>query len=709
MSIRQLRRSFQRRFQLDRFILEEDHHVASSATQASFYPQPAVQVVRSPLLTNNYSISNKPPVFVSCLSPLSLPLDLLIYFLKFLTPGDLWKLCQVSRQMHYAVMTCMSRSQRFGFEAIRILRQEHPYTQAQLRRVNHEKVHEELRDRFWITHQQSLRMVLPPLPPLDELEEANAVMEETVIDDAVIEDIINGEPTALPPPPPPAAPSRGVMRSQYWVSQANFLFAAILESSESFRTFSSGIDAQGDLEMEDVVDAFAAAAAAAAQQDQQQDPAMGAFWTNQYETTKNISSQFAKMAMVDKNGRLESLTKERFWSIVQVLFDSNLVELNHRRAIINCARYMTAKIDSCFAFGSRTKGKVTLDTDYYEYPPDEYSVHLGPHLALYLDAKEPRDASSAKPYNVDELFIIPPPQRLQSTFQAMLWSRCLTDLVGIYNRIQELHDRPTVVGTNNIAVPDHDPMGRQFHMQGRPHPRQHLSEFVEPFRPIGRRFNGLIHRIWSVAKKRPQPCSGNNGRGMKTLSKLYGGSPSCSPSSSSTSLPISPTPATVGESSHPENQFVFHSGRQSPYYHRRQSEQQQKQHQFDEFFRVKKSDSHLIQQHAANQERSLMQRRVIMEERKRRDTLLKEELLGLCHMACGLFMIKGGRTPEQGGPRSIMTLLRQGSPWKKGVWREGEWRHAPIDLDHDVDETIMAYHYHLEWDYKYLKGIILQQ
>ena len=79
---------------------------------------------------------------------------------------------------------------------------------------------------------------------------------------------------------------------------------------------------------------------------------------------------------------------------------------------------------------------------------------------------------------------------------------------------------------------------------------------------------------------------------------------------------------------------------------------------------------------------------------------MKKELLSLCHTACGLFMIRSFRHHTASPPaKTIMALLRQGSPWSKGVWREGEWRHAPIDLEHDADEVAMSRR--LEGEIKY--------
>ncbi|KAG0293012.1 hypothetical protein BGZ96_003415 [Linnemannia gamsii] len=564
MSIRKLQNSFQRRLQIDRFVLDQDTQAevipSSSSSSSSSSPTSVLGHAQNP----ETSDEPKRLYFEVCFSPLDLPPDLLIYFIKFLTPGDLWKLWQVSKAMQSAIMVFMSRSQQFGFEAIRILRQEHTWTDKQLLRVYHEKHYEDQRDHFWITYNQPLRIIIPPFPE-DEPEElqqqqtpsaseetGDLVGADTFIDeglptqqqhvpvanqaqpgDTMIENLINNNHInnngSAPPPPPPvaAAPplhSRGIIRSQYWVSQANFLFAAVLESSEGFQSTSSST--QGDQEMAGpensipvTFTATSTASAAAAIADHRSDPAMGAFWTNQYETTKNISSQVAKLAMVDETGHLQHATKDCFWSIVQLLFDSNFVDLVYRRAIINCARYMTAKFDSCFAYGLRVNGRVVLDTDYYDYDPKEYSVKIGPHLSMYFDVKLPRGSSDDPPKqsrNHEELDIILPPRRVQSTFQAMLWSRCLTDLVGIYNRIQKLHNSPVVICTTSSA---HDHSSRSHELDDQANLRQLQKETVEQqHRPIGRGFRKMIHRIRSVAKRRPLHSGGN---GPLTIYHVY--------------------------------------------------------------------------------------------------------------------------------------------------------------------------------------------
>ncbi|KAF9274183.1 hypothetical protein BGZ88_003206, partial [Linnemannia elongata] len=305
MSMRKLRNSFQRRLQIDRFVLEQGNqadqapspsfplisqgssysafamghdqqvHTSHSRSSADLAHQsPLTTVVASPYSSAVTSGKGSSLYFERCFSPLDLPPDLLIYFIKFLTPGDLWKLSQVSKTMQSAVMVFMSRSQRFGFEAIRILRQEHTRTDRQLLRVHHEKHYEDMRDRFWITYNQPLRMIIPPFPD-DEPEgpgpgvgngagnqDVDAAIEEDLsthqqqqqtpagnamagqmeTDNTVVEGMINNNHTnngSAPPPPPlpqapaaPIVPSRGIIRSQYWVSQANFLFAAVLESSD---------------------------------------------------------------------------------------------------------------------------------------------------------------------------------------------------------------------------------------------------------------------------------------------------------------------------------------------------------------------------------------------------------------------------------------------------------------------------------------------
>ncbi|KAG9070251.1 hypothetical protein KI688_009586 [Linnemannia hyalina] len=793
MSIRKLRNSFQRRLQIDRFVLEQDNQADLSPSPSSPLKNQgysfsafamdhdqqihsrssadlALQSSFTTAVTASYSsavTSDKDDslYFEQCFSPLDLPPVLLIYFIKFLTPGDLWKLSQVSKTMQSAVMAFMSRSQRFGFEAIRILRQEHVWTDRQLLGVHHEKHYEDMRDRFWITYNQPLRMIIPPFPD-DAPEEpgpgvgneagnqdADAAVEEDLLtqqqqqqtpaenamagqlqtDNAMVEGVINNNHTnnvSAPPPPPSlpalatsAVPNRGIIRSQYWVSQANFLFAAVLESSEGFQSsdgFQSSPFSQGqggDQEMEgpetvlQAMNPATAAAALVSAMERGNDPAMGAFWTNQYETTKNISSQVAKLAMVDKTGLLLPATKDRFWSLVQLLFDSNLVDLAYRRAIINCARYMTAKFDSCFAYGLRVNGRVVLDTDYYDYEPKEYSVKMGPHLAVDPDPKslESADAPVEPKRDNEERRTVTPPRRLQSTFQAMLWGRCLTDVVRIYNQIQELHNIPVVISVPS-AIRDLGSKNNDLSEQVNLRHRQ--KEVTEQHHPIGRGFRKMIHRIRSVAKRRRYTCGGNV-RETKVLF-THRGVTSCSlPASFS---PGSPTFAlftasapTFGDAPRPQAQqptSSSQSGCQDPYQHRRRTSELPDPNNFDDFFRVKKSELHSFQQRVASMEKKQRQRRAIMEERIRRETMLKEELLGLCHMACGLFVVRSQRQPEQGGPRSIMTLLRQGSPWKKGVWRSGEWQHAPIDLDHDLDETAMAHRHHLERDYNHLKRFV---
>ncbi|KAF9152151.1 hypothetical protein BG015_005704 [Linnemannia schmuckeri] len=756
MSMRKLRNSFQRRLQIDRFVLEQDNQADLSPfpsplnnqncfsdsamdhdhqVQASHFQSSANLTARSSPAAHSAMTSDEDNslYFERCFSPLDLPPDLLIYFIKFLTPGDLWKLCQVSKTMQSAVMVFMSCSQRFGFEAIRILRQEHAWTDKQLLRVHHEKHYEDMRDHFWITYNQPLRMIIPPFPEDEELEEehqtpsvdeeevesqdAGTAIDEDVptqqqqqilvesamagqmqSDDVVIEGVINTNTSngSQPPPPPPAQ-------------------APATPSSEGFQSSSSP---QCDQEMEGpeiVLQTMSPATTAAAlvtAMERGNDPAMGAFWTNQYETTKNISSQVAKLAMIDNTGRLLPATKDRFWSIVQLLFDSNLVDLAYRRAIINCARYMTAKFDSCFAYGLRVNGRVVLDTDYYDYEPSEYSVKIGPHLAVESDPKLPQspDAPLDYPRDTEESRTIAPPRRLQSTFQVMLWRRCLTDMVGLYNQIQDLHNNPVAISASSSG---HGLNSKSQAFSEQENFRHCQKEAIEQHHPIGRGFRKMIHRIRSVSKKR-RYTSGGNGRETRTFSAHL--------SASSWSLPTSFPPGPLTFPFHTTSAFAFgdvsrqqaqqpispfcYIKRQSPYQQCRRPSKLPDPNILDDFFRVKKSDLHSFQQCVLSVERRQMRRRAMMEERIRRETLLKEELLGLCHMACGLFMVRNQRQPEQGGPRTIMTLLRQGSPWKKGVWRVGEWRHAPIDLDHDLDETAMAHRYHLERDYNHLKTII---
>jgi hypothetical protein len=109
----------------------------------------------------------------------------------------------------------------------------------------------------------------------------------------------------------------------------------------------------------------------------------------------------------------------------------------------------------------------------------------------------------------------------------------------------------------------------------------------------------------------------------------------------------------------------------------------------------------------ALEEETLVYQRYRMEERVRQDNLVKQELLSLCHMACGLFLSDDHRhfplvltlhhqqaeLSSQSTP-TIMTLLREQGPWSKGVWREGEWRRSPVQMDDEIDEISMQQQQH---------------
>ncbi|KAF9574341.1 hypothetical protein BGW38_008335, partial [Lunasporangiospora selenospora] len=79
-------------------------------------------------LSATYLRQKRIPYYASCFSPLDLPWEIFVLLMRFLTPGDLWTLCQVSRAMQFHVSRFMNKSQRFEYGAARILHQEHADT-----------------------------------------------------------------------------------------------------------------------------------------------------------------------------------------------------------------------------------------------------------------------------------------------------------------------------------------------------------------------------------------------------------------------------------------------------------------------------------------------------------------------------------------------------------------------------------------------------
>ncbi|CAO3567632.1 unnamed protein product [Mortierella alpina] len=601
------------------------------------------------------------PHFVSCFSPLDMPADLFVYLLQFLSSGELWRLCQVSRAMQLAVLKYMPRSQRLEFEIIRILRQENPYTGSQMHLLSHEMRFEALASTHWINHNAHLQLHVPPPPP--------------------------------PPPSPPATnssveamPSRGVIRSRYWEAQARHLLATLVDGTPYAQTIPSSDSTELELKIEK----------------DEGDDDLGSEELNA-EISDPAGSPFISPIVVAMGPpmppcnfvRESPLSLDRpeplplpmahFQAMTNILFDTSLVQLQHQRALINCARYITSGIERSFEKTIRTSG--SLRPSQHSLLVKRYSVAPGPFLAIDASHIVPVDTIQPPPMQEPAAFnFIQPPRFLDSYFQMMIWYRCLKDLIALYNRVQKLHTRTAVTHVRPVSL-----SARHSHCPAAPLIRQ------EPTWTSDYSFCCPAHS--SAPAHRPSnpllPCdlSQNVRRAVCRFR--------CASSRKGASVPYPSSRRTVAPMlSNVKAHCCTGGSRPSQGTSRNQESNDNNKEpechmellfEEDDRQRAKESEERQRRQEREMEEENLVLRRFMMEERIRQDTLMKQELLSLCHTACGLFMVRSFRHHIVDPPaKTIMTLLRQGSPWNKGVWREGEWRHAPIDLDHDADEVAMS-------------------
>ncbi|KAI7815800.1 hypothetical protein BC939DRAFT_471560, partial [Gamsiella multidivaricata] len=255
---------------------------------------------------------------------------------------------------------------------------------------------------------------------------------------------------------------------------------------------------------------------------------------------------------------------------------------------------------------------------------------------------------------------ITPPTRLHNYFQVMLWHRCISDLITLYNRIQSRHVEAfqmhgqqvnTMTGCDEQSVKAvccQDPPLREKEPSSSPtrprtpepypfcckaHSLVFTTQYPLSFVPYSLRvqFRRMVHKVQSVSQKKIwSSVSGwREQLGLAGRTIQYTGSTEKLQFCTGTAYPPSPPSAAASE-----GQLMA-------------------------------------------EEEALVQRRYRIEEQARQDNLDKQELLALCHMACGLFLADDRL---QSPPPTIISLLRQGSPWNKGVWCEGEWQHASIDV-----------------------------
>ncbi|KAF9116086.1 hypothetical protein BGX27_004883 [Mortierella sp. AM989] len=568
------------------------------------------------------------PYFASCFSPLDLPSEIFVCLLEFLSPADLWRLCQVSRAMQIKVVGFMSKIQRFKYGAVRILHQEH----------------------------------LNAIPDLSQREHTfyGHMTYEASLSSSRLSHLLQAK-----------TPSQVHSRSTYWLAQASYLVAIITEGTKfepefgnslgmqevraeivrkSGRNFSVPPPSSEDMRMPDTLitppTTITTTMSTFSESTSGQMPQSGTTMTTPTSTNvigspplpSPISSGYQSPKPSPECDTLEPLLIDRFGAIVDLIFDPNIVHLNHRRAIINCARYVSASIDESFRKAVATQNPV--NPVFYSEFQTQYSVKIGPHLTMVTPIRY-NDNGNDSELSLNERKLtrdvrsttIAPPMKLNNYIQVLLWHRCMNDLVRIYNRV---HNRHIDIPLSKLRYPEGAMCCQELKSQEKPaiypfcckaHSLVFTAQYPISFVPylIRAEFRRMIKIVQSVSQKSLLP------------SLTFG----------------------TSESATPPNRRI-------------QCVWSSKKLDFCNGSAQNQSSSH-NQSRPTDEE--LVRRRHQVEEQTRQDNLVKQELLSLCHMACGLFLIDD-QSPE--GPSTIMSLLRQGAPWNKGVWREGEWQHDSI-------------------------------
>lgn len=337
---------------------------------------------------------------------------------------------------------------------------------------------------------------------------------------------------------------------------------------------------------------------------------------------------------------LDQLVLDRLHSVTNILYDHHLTKLEHRRAIINCARYVSARVDEILGVQDSVFDYSTLRA---------YTVNLGPYLVVTSRQQEDE-------FDQEHQNDIPPPTRLSSAFQVMLWHRCMSDLVALYSSIQSRHvnDKKSVPKRSRSMPTLSAPHATTTHKHDQGEKAAYpfcCSAHSLVFTPSCRTIN-----IRELARRTVQVLRN------VSLKSFWTPEPEEDPARRN----IQPVVGSKLRFCHQEPQQQDRSPQKRPFLQKGPPRRQ--------------SDSGLETIGRRNQLHQLRKQtgdsdsRATIEDRSRLDTLKKQELLSLCHMACGLFL--ADREPETGP--SLAALLRSGSPWSKGVWREGEWHKSPI-------------------------------
>ena len=710
-----------------------------------------------------------PPYYVSCFSPLDLPVDVFVYLLDFLSPGDLWRLCQASSTMAFELRRYMTGPQRFGFEAVKILyRRDELEARAQLdaelQRELERTEQEERLARLSVSTSHSSAPMRPPyqghllpylghyhpqqqqqqqqLPPLSSLQLHGYHLRSNQAPNFAHSPLHRS--TAMESRK--LVPTRSESRSTYWSSQATrfldlmakglpthsitpFLQDRMLEKKDA---------GEGEDEDDDELDKNLVS-----ERNMMLSPRTSLI-SSPSSTSPSITSLHSgrsSPSLIEANDYTGGewrgpLPLKRFRAIVDLLFDPSLVVLHHRRAVINCARYVTASIEDGFSKASKIQDPV--DALFAVKMRQDCSVALGPLLHILspvvIVQTSSSSASNAGSSSVRRTMqsVVKPPTRMSNYFQLMLWHRCLSDLVALYNRIQRHHSaRSTLADLNRtpVVLPTpleatlpqlpFPPSASNVSLSATPQVRRnsninsssgcscmtaissHYPYSIVP-NAVRNRFRHAIQKLWSASSpqrrrhrphRRPLLCFstvssiseesnvGHSQRGSRRGSQSKGSSDtkqaSCPHVVHRTMFATEADVTPLAE----EDEMDWELQQQ------RQLLQQQEQLQ-----RALEEEALVYQQYRA-------------EERIRQDNLLKQELLSLCHMACGLFLSDDNRSlplvqalnqpQELRSARmtpTIMTLLREQGPWNKGVWREGEWRRSPVQVEDEIDEITINIH-----------------
>ncbi|KAI1303390.1 hypothetical protein EDD11_005353 [Mortierella claussenii] len=697
------------------------------------------------------------PYYASCFSPLDLPTDIFVYLLEFFSPADLWRLSQVSRAMQLKVIGFMSRIQRVKYGAVRILHQEHADCTGQASGFASEQTQRghtfykhmtfgalsssslrmsllmrakgaslvQSRSSYWLAQARFLVATITEgtaYEPRLELPLANkgacrGVRRET---GPGVRSAVDTAPHAASAPRlsfPSLSSSSVNMSSSASLSSVHLSTGNIIDSTESYSPL---LVASSDMTVSEEttelilpsgshLPQWTASEALAAPQTGVAPPSTAA------PSVPPVSSGYQNASSVVQIHIPEPLPLDRFNAMVGVIFDPNVVQLNHRRAIINCARYVSASVDESFAKAVSTQEPQSAD--FHAAFQAQYTIRTGPYLTVCLPILYSNEGLELSPTeralagSIKDSTITPP-QRLHNYFQVMLWHRCMTGLISLYNRVQDRHlDAPPGIRqpskakttavksmiptastdiivlryqsatpinhtfsttTTSFTVPDDYPFCCRAHSLDCA--TQHSFNFV-PY-TIRVQFQRMFQMVKLISQQSIWSNAFNGlGLGRRERSTESVSTVSAASTRRRTIRYTGPTSKLQFCNSH-------HSSSSS-------SNRKSSASQPSALSLLSAPSSLQRRSRSEVEEDELVQRRYRVEESIRQDNLVKQELLALCHMACGLFLTDDRSIDP---PATIMSLLKGASPWSKGIWREGEWRYDAIGPQQpDKERTNSAY------------------